>query len=332
MGAKEFDNRKNGKFPYDLSTMEFTLRMNDALSSVETGLMNYSLEETYPNIFIIGLSRSGTTLLSQVLFNCLDIACSNNLMAKFWKAPLTGAHLSKMILNNEKSLSYESVYGRTKDVSAPHEMGWFWNNIFNLDPLKPDYSKSSSEIDWQYIRSLFINISHILAKPVLYKPAESAVNRLVDFNKCFERPLFIVIERNITDVAASLAKARIDYYGNIDISWFTPSFWHEEYKALENQPYEIQIAGQIFYFLALCEEKLSAIQKERVLKIKYEDLCANPQGVIDSIRKKLRENYNYNIEQVPPSTLKNISSFNRLRHSEQNFIRITHLLQTTTLI
>jgi hypothetical protein len=331
MATEEFEHRKGGKFPYDISTLDFTGKMNDALASLEAELMNKSPEEVYPNIFIIGLSRSGTTLLSQTLFNCLDIACTNNLMAKFWKTPLVGAHLSKMVLNNEKSRSYESNYGRTKDAYAPHEAGWFWSRLFNVDPLKPTNPGNSGEIDWQYLRSVFININHILTKPVVYKPAESIVTYLEEFDKCFTKPIYIYIERDVTDVAISHANARIDYYGSLDTNWSSPLFKPEEYKELENQPYEIQIAGQIFYFSKVCNEKLSNIGWERVIKIKYESFCSNPQAVIDEVKNRISKNYNYTINQVATPPAFDISHptidtaiKERLRSGLLNFFHDTH--------
>jgi len=298
MLTNEANDRREGKLPYDTGMLEFTNKMNTELAQLEAELLNTELQEVFPNIFIIGLSRSGTTLLSQILFNCLDIACTNNLMAKFWKAPLVGAQLSKMVLQDKKSSSFESNYGRTNDAYSPNEFGWFWSNVFNVDPTKPlDYAKGFPKIDWPHLRSVFININHILNKPLVYKPAELLVPRLEEFDKGLSKSIYIYIERDLTDVAISFANSRLDYYNDINKNWWSPLFNFPEQEKLLKEPYEIQIAGHLYHFGKICEEKLSKISINKVIRIKYEELCLNPQKLLDTVRAKTNSNYNYDIVQ-----------------------------------
>ena len=48
-------------------------------------------------VFVVGLPRSGTTLLTQVLAYCLDAGYVNNFAARFWLAPVHGLRLSRLM-------------------------------------------------------------------------------------------------------------------------------------------------------------------------------------------------------------------------------------------
>ena len=96
--------------------MKFTTfleKLNEDISELEKELCISSLRETYPNLFILGLPRSGTTFLNQLLFSCLDIVCTNNFMARFPNAPLVGGYLSKIVLGYYKPKRFNSIYGKT---------------------------------------------------------------------------------------------------------------------------------------------------------------------------------------------------------------------------
>lgn len=301
----EINRRKKGKVPYDAPILDFTTKMNDALLDLESELMDDTLEEIYPNIFIIGQSRTGTTLLSQILFNNLDIACTNNLMAKFWKAPLVGAYLSKISLGDKKSATYDSVYGRTNDIYSPNGFGWFWRKLLNIEYARPDLSEKKEEgvVNWPFVKSVIININHILNKSVLYKPAESLAVHLPKFDSCFSKAIYIYIERDLLDIAVSLAKARIDYYNSIEEMWWSAlAPIPEEYKKLKGQPYEIQIAGQIYWIEKMFEKSTKEIPQEKLIRIKYNDLCANPKLLLDEVCSRSLTNYNISINQLntPP--------------------------------
>ena len=113
---------------------EMIRHMNDVLATTELYIPS-GIER--PTIFIFGLPRSGTTLIYQLVSQCLDIGYINNLMARFWRAPIHGITLSQEVLLSNTSNSYESDLGRTNAPNAPHEFSYFWqeNLLFCCHPL-----------------------------------------------------------------------------------------------------------------------------------------------------------------------------------------------------
>jgi hypothetical protein len=296
------EQRKDSKFAYDVTEHNFIGLLNENLLNIESQLL-IDTEEIFPTIFLLGLPRSGTTLLSQLIFNNLEVGCTNNLIAKFWKTPLTGCYLSKITLGSRKSDSYESTYGKTKDVYSPHEFSWFWHNLLNIKNVKEyDPEVASKEIDWSNVRSVLLNINRLLECVVLHKPLELLGYHLKKINELLKKALFIYIERDMEDIAFSLAKARLEYYNDLNVWWGSYPF---EYSKIKDKPFQHQIAGQIYYLSKMYEENLRDIDEQRLIRISYKELCLNPQGVLEQIKSKLQKDLGYTVNQInTPSPFK----------------------------
>lgn len=286
----------------DMDSAEFLIKLNDSLLELETELNKSLVEEKYPNIFILGLPRSGTTLLTQLIFNCFDVSCTNNLMAKYWKTPLVGAHLSKILIGDFKPNCFDSFYGKDSNISSPHEFSYFWHDILKLDEnnlFKRD--TQSCSIDWVKLKNKFININNVFEKTVVYKPLELVGYFLNEFYSNFEKSFFIYIERNYKDVIFSLAKGRLDYYGDIN-KWFSSIPPNKE--DIDSEPYFTQIPSQVFNLRDFYFKKLKSIPEDRYIKIRYEDLCRNPMIVLNKVAEKLKNIFNFELKIInkPPSS------------------------------
>jgi len=286
---------------------DFLNRLNNELGRLEKELEDET-EEKYLNIFVLGLPRSGTTLLSQVIFNNLDVKCTNNLMARFWKAPLVGAYLSKLVVGNEKSTTYQSTLGTTGSVSEPHEFSWFWHDLLAVDDItRNDPNEAAAKINWHRVRSILINLNAIFESAMVYKPLELVGCHLEQFNQLFKKALFIHIDREPLDVAYSLAQARLSR-GDLN-TWWSSYPPEEEYNFLKDKPYNIQIAGQVIAMRKMYDENLPCLPAEKLLMTSYAELCAHPAVVLERIQAMARRlGCNVDIMQQPePLTMRESS-------------------------
>ena len=78
---------------------------------------------------IVGLPRSGTTVLYQLMAHTRCVGYPSNLMALFWKTPTVGATIQKHLAQHRPTLSITSVAGRTREPMDPHEFGYFWRSM-----------------------------------------------------------------------------------------------------------------------------------------------------------------------------------------------------------
>lgn len=316
--------REKGRFPYNMEDQAFLLDLNRNLVTLEMQLRENHYASEHPNIFILGLPRSGTTLLSQILFNHLSIACVNNLMARFWDVPLCGAFLSKIVLKDTKSNSYLSSYATTHQITDPHEFGYFWRKHFLCEDITSSYPpERADKINWENIRTIIYNMNRILDKGLVLKNLEIAGYYLERFLAIFPRSIYIHIERNPLDTAVSIAKARLEFYNNLNSWW---GIYPLEYGKLKDEPYEMQIAGQIYYLTKMYCENIQRANSERIITVNYQDLCKRPNVLLDKLIELCRKLYSYNFNKVGQPEPLSVSSpqidikiFNKLKKGLETF-------------
>ena len=191
-----------------MDSQKFLQRFSLSLESLESELESLE-DEIYSNIFVMGLPRSGSTLLTQILYNNTDLYCTNNLIARFWDTPLVGTQLSKLTIPKVALSEYKSFYGRTFGIDQPHEFSRFWQQAIKLDDFENyDPQTIAENIDWLQIKSKIINMNKILGGGIVFKPMELVGFHLNSMAENFEKSLFIYIERDSIDVAISILRAR----------------------------------------------------------------------------------------------------------------------------
>jgi len=266
---------------------------NKSLIDLENELEKLIPPKEYPNIFILGVPRSGTTLISQVLYNHLDIGCTNNLIARFWECPLVGAYLSKIVIGDRCSYSYKSDYGRTNEIDTPHEFSFFWREFLKYtNPFDYDPQIEIKNINWNGLKKKIIGLNNILNKPFVFKTLEYTSFYLGKFNQIFPNSIFISIKRDAFELAKSIYLARIKN-GNVNNWWSSVPL---EYNELKNMPFEEQIAGQIFYLDKLNNEAAGKIDKNHIYEIDYKELLNDPSTFIDELVNKIYTISNYKIK------------------------------------
>ena len=246
-------------------------------------------EERQANVFIMGLPRSGTTLLTQLLYKNTDLYCTNNLIARFWKTPLVGAQLSKYTVSETTSDYYRSDYGRTSEIDHPHEFSWFWHDLLAVQGVgQYEPEKASSSIDWKKVRTKIINLNTILEGGLVFKPMELIGFHLPRFAELLKRALFIYVRRDPMDVALSIFKAR-KAHGLGQDSWWGSFPPKAIYNQLKQKRETLQVAHQVLYFKSLYEKKFGMVSREQVLQTNYESVCAHPAEFLDQLKNQANQ-------------------------------------------
>lgn len=109
---------------------KFLQDLNKQLCAYDVMLRGDSTTFKHPVYFVIGAPKSGTTLLTQVLAQCMDLRYICNLAARFWRAPLVGVKLAHATLGEYRIPSFESRNGQTVEPDNVHEFGRFWQEQF----------------------------------------------------------------------------------------------------------------------------------------------------------------------------------------------------------
>ncbi|MBR9817213.1 MAG: sulfotransferase [Rhodospirillales bacterium] len=231
----------------------------------------------FPLIYVVGLPRSGTTLLSQLLSRYFEVGYVNNLIARFWLNPVVGIKLSQEILgsNARKRIQFKSIHGVTREPWGPHEFGYFWRHWLQLD--QSETHKLSQEVlekvDQDRLRITLDSMTSAFEAPVVFKNVICGFQ--ADFlSKLRPNSVFVLIERDPKDVANSLFRCRIDRYGDPAVWWSLKPSNFNEIKSIRSpkEQIKLQISG--------CEKDFKdELSKESVscIRVNYEDLCADPE-------------------------------------------------------
>jgi hypothetical protein len=226
-------------------------------------------------LFILGLPRSGTTLVYQYIIHRLEAAYFLNSMrySFFWPCLDTSLRLRG---GRVYQSDFKSRYGTTRGPMAPHEGGEFWNRFFDKEAyqkfrdIHPDsinhITKTVRCLQETFGSDLFVNknVKHLL--------------RIDALAGIFPDCRFLVVERDLADVALSLMRSRMKLFGRYD-RWF--SVRPENYNELLRLEPPEQVAGQVRHLARTQERDLGSLDPSRVSRILYRDFCKDPEDVFN---------------------------------------------------
>jgi len=307
----------------------FLNEINNDLWHTEKKLLKKK-EPQYPLIFIMGPLRSGTTLMMQWLANLGEFAYPTNLMSRFYKAPIIGSKIQRLLTDEKynyrneirdfnSAVNYNSENGKTKGALAPNEFWYFWRRFLpfrDLDFLPTE--ELFEKVDVDILKAEFAGIVDVFQKPFALKGM--ILNYNIDFlDKLFDKAIFVYTKRDpLTNIESAL-KARERQFGSIE-KWY--SFKIPEYNELiKLNPYE-QVAGQIYYINKAVESGLKNVAEHKKMIVKYEEFCENPKRFYNGLKEKLKAqgyeiNSQYKGEEKFNVTRKSVSDENILKAYEK---------------
>lgn len=225
---------------------------------------------TYVTLQVVGLPRSGTTLLMQHLAASKRFGYPSNILALFWKAPWIGAHIQRRLAINTSS-SFHSLIGRTPEPLDPHEFGYFWRNALghksnSLEPTAPRLPAAE-------LRRQLDLVTEAFGMPTVYKNFLAPVH--VSYLRKVGNQKFIVISRPMQDVAASIlgARRKLDLGPNHWLGPAPPRPWPTFQSEIDLVAYQV-VASQ----RQLDGSNLA--NAPDTLAITYADLCREPQVIL----------------------------------------------------
>ena len=280
---KRIEPRLTEKFRKDPDTENFLARFNDILAPYQEEDYISDLPEEFPTVHVVGVPRSGTTLLVQLLAAHTDLGYINNLIAAFWRAPVYGIRLSKQVLPKETNISFRSEFGRTKGVQEPHEFGYFWSENLGYREMLEQTEEHDKKVDWERLRLILLNMVHAFGRPVLFKSFLLGWH-IRTMQKVLPKTCWVHIRRDPIQNAISLIRLRENFLGSRE-KW--ASLKPQEFSWLKNRSCWEQVAGQVYFIERSLFSQLQTVSPENVVHLNYAELCSIPLKVLEKVEQML---------------------------------------------
>lgn len=248
-----------------------------ACASREARRLDRATAPDRPIILIVGLPRSGTTVIYQALAAALDVTYFSNFSALFPRAPLTAATLFGAT-PRRRAARLDSFYGNTSGLRGANDGFHVWNRWLGADRYDIAHDLSAEAV--ADMRRFFGAWTSAFGKPFLNKNNRNSLG--VDIlARALPTSVFVVVERTPLFVAQSLLEARRRIQGADDIGWGLGA--HEDSVRTAPDLFH-SVARQVVTTRRALSDHLSRIEADRVHHIGYEAFCAAPRkGITDVV-------------------------------------------------
>jgi len=245
-------------------------------------------------VFMVGLPRSGTTLLYQLLLNHFHWSYFTRWSDCCYLTPVTAYRIQQLIFPKPRYFEYESEYGKLKDqgylstVWRPVEGHRIWERWFPREPTHC-YESGLSAADREEMRATVAGFVKISGNPFLNKNPRNSV-RLIGLIEVFPNALVIVVKRQSLYVAQSLYIARMrrqsDGKNGNNRWWGTKP---KEFINLKNLDPLRQAVGQTRAIERELKTQLLSCAN-RSIEVDYQDICERPGEVLAEIQTLCTKN------------------------------------------
>jgi hypothetical protein len=246
---------------------------NRIAQPLDRTLVRMHRDPSVPIVFVVGVPRSGTTLLYQLMCTHLDVGYVSNAMARWWMAPVAAARFRSPLGNELQGSALVSDLGRSDGPDGPHEFGWFWQ--FHLQHEDTDDLDASalSARDFGAAKAELEGLAGYFKRPLLLKALVHVPYKIAWLKAKLPQARFIWIHRDPVFVGQSILKSREDRFGD-------PNRWlsvrpRDVAQWRSRTPHE-QVAHQIVDVTAAIDRAFASLGPNDGLHVEYDHLVGQP--------------------------------------------------------
>lgn len=237
-----------------------------------------------PIIFIIGIQRTGSTVVSQFIADTFPFFPIGNFSTFFRKSSYIPYKIFSKFYKSGKNRNYKNFYGISTGHFSIGDAYEFWDQWFGKD----HYSVPSSidEDTCKSIRKHMNNIYRACNQPLVTKNNRNSL--MIEFlHQIFPNAFFIVVERKPLSVIRSTVKASKVFFNKRGALWGL-----KPHKNFEANSYENISEAATVQYLELkkqIDNQLKNLPDSAYSKIDYEKFCSNPIHYQDVIFEKINK-------------------------------------------
>jgi hypothetical protein len=244
--------------------------------SFQTDMLRRYRGDFGPQLFILGLPRSGTTLVYQYIVHRLHVSYFTNGVGTHPYDPVR--ETCRQLRHNAPYRSdFASEFGRSSGAMAPREAGNFWLRFFDIDAYET--RRDVSRRDAETLRVTVRALQTLFGGAVFVNKNVKHMLRIDALAAIFDDAHFLVVDRDMVDVALSVLRAREKTLGSSE-AWFSAR--PPNYDELARLDPVGQVCGQVFALDRRMRDDLDRVDADRVHNVSYDAFCDRPDTVVDS--------------------------------------------------
>jgi hypothetical protein len=253
------------------------------LGLIEKLILRKHFRSKQPQVFILGLPRSGTTLTYQYVVHRLNLSYFTNGVGKYYLSPCLITYCQSKLFGDYYS-DFKSNYGKVSGAAAPREAGSFWNRFFGSD----DYIlyKELKQKDVCILKNTIACIQNIYDDLPFVNKNVKHMLRIEALSKIFPNSYFLIVKRSLEHVAISMVRGRYSNLADPNQWW---SVKPPNYEKICDLPIYEQIGLQIVSLQEKLDSDLENLPEQRILYVSYEEFCNHPEGLIDKLAQVMHE-------------------------------------------
>lgn len=248
---------------------------------LERLLLLRNCQSKQPQLFILGLPRTGTTLIYQYIVHRLKVAYFTNSVGRYPLAPCVITWAQNCQRRTYVS-DFKSTYGKVEGSLGPREAGGFWNRYFDSEAYQRFSDITPESV--QNLQRTICCVQRIYGDVLFVNKNVKHLLRIQALKEIYPRCFFLVVERDLAESALSLLRGRRALLDDPHQWW---SVHPPNYEYLRDLPLTEQIAGQLVSLTDRMEQDLAEVPSHRLLRIPYDSFCRDPEALIRHIRDKI---------------------------------------------
>jgi hypothetical protein len=230
-------------------------------------------------VFIIGLPRSGTTLVYELVAMAFKVAYLTRVYSYSYGLPcLTTRFVSQFA--HAHLPRYESNYGRISGRYAPAENHVLWEKWLRADEVLGHFvpSESIGEAQADSARKMLASMTAIAGRTYIFKDVYLSLSPAA-LLQLFPGARLVLVTRDTNAVCESIYRARSAIGAD---QWWSvrPPFFREQIGNDVSQ----QTAFQCARTKQLMKRETSRLPRDRVLIVSYEDVCESPRHFLEKLQ------------------------------------------------
>ena len=259
---------------------------------VEKNKLKIKVNKEFPLILVVGIQRTGSTLVSQFIEKTFPFFPIGNFNTIFKRSAY---YLHKWFAKfyKKSNNTYKNYYGISKGIFSIGDSYEVWDKWFGKNHYVIPSTINDERLS--HLTDYFSSLYKAYNRPILTKNNRNSLLIPV-FRKVFKNGFYVIVKRDPVAVIRSTLEASKDFFGNGDLLWgLYPN------SEFDTNDYENIIEAATVQFLMLdklLDNQIKDLEIDSYIIVDYNEFCANPMQFQKNLVEKLKSKIDFDHEYI----------------------------------